>query len=342
MAKTHLDLFSGIGIFAYVVQQLGFETKAFAEIDPFCRKVLTKHWPDVYQFERVEDVSAESLGRIGVNSVDLLTAGFPCQPHSYAGSRKASADSRDGWPELRRIIGDIRPRYILLENVAGILSSERGVYFGGLLRDLAQVGYDAEWEVLPASAFGAWHRRERLWLVAYSQCNGYTQPRSQPDAHSDEKRDVSASQSAGWAVCHAVVAGGQDVSHSPIAGLPDGAGVSVRRSQPDGELKRRRSSSGGVSAVSDAQSLGQQEYRATRFIFTAARQREIQSQRRSYRSRGGIWFAEPPVGRVVDGSARGLHRAARIRALGNSIVPQVAKFVVESILEGDELLDRLP
>src|SRR5579884_2564207 len=96
----------------------------------------------------------------------ILTGGFPCQPHSVAGKRRASADERNLWPEFYRIACELRPDWILVENVPGLLSSEAGRFFGGILRDLAEIGYDAEWHCLRASDLGAPHIRERLFLVA--------------------------------------------------------------------------------------------------------------------------------------------------------------------------------
>ena len=115
--------------------------------------------------------------------VDVICGGFPCQPHSLAGRRGASADDRDLWPEFARLIRDLRPRWVVAENVPGLLSSEAGRFFGAVLGDLAACGYDAEWQSLPASAFGAPHRRDRVWIVAYptgagGRYDGGTVPRA--------------------------------------------------------------------------------------------------------------------------------------------------------------------
>ena len=99
--------------------------------------------------------------------VDLVCGGFPCQPHSTAGRRLGAADERDLWPEFRRLIRELRPRWVVAENVPGLLSIDAGRFFGGLLRDLAALGFDAEWDCIPASAVGAPHRRDRVWVVAY-------------------------------------------------------------------------------------------------------------------------------------------------------------------------------
>jgi DNA (cytosine-5)-methyltransferase 1 len=160
----HLDLFTGIGGFAYAAQQVwgkDYEPIAFCEIDKFCQRVLKKHWPDV---EIVNDI--KEIGQF--EDIDLITAGVPCQPASVAGKKRGTADERWLWPETLRIIGDIRPKYALLENVPGLFSLEQGLAFNGILSGLAEIGYDCWWETISASAVGAPHIRERIWVVAYS------------------------------------------------------------------------------------------------------------------------------------------------------------------------------
>jgi DNA (cytosine-5)-methyltransferase 1 len=157
------SLFSGIGGFELGFEATGqFETVFQCEIDPFAQRILKKHWPNVMRFNDVSHVTKENTPPI-----DILTGGFPCQPHSLAGQRKASADERDLWGEFARVIEDLRPRAIVLENVRGLLSSEKGQFFKRVLDDLALCGYDAEWQVLRAYDVGAPHIRERVFIVGY-------------------------------------------------------------------------------------------------------------------------------------------------------------------------------
>lgn len=132
------------------------------EIDDFCQRVLTKHWPNVPKFGDIKDV-----GKHNLEPVDLICGGFPCQPFSELGERKGEQDERALWGQYARIIGEINPRWILGENVSGILSIDNGRYFRGILRDLYELGYDAEWGIIPASYLGALHKRERVYIVAY-------------------------------------------------------------------------------------------------------------------------------------------------------------------------------
>jgi len=178
-----LDLFSGIGGFSLGLDRTGgFETVAFCEIEPFPRKVLKKHWPEVPCYEDVTKLTSDILRRDGI-SVDVITGGFPCQDISTAGKQAGiSEGTRSGlWSEIVRLISELSPRYVIVENVANLLSGpsdKRGGWFGRILGDLAECGYDAEWRVVPASYIGAWHRRGRVWVVAHpnkKRCEGRTQ-----------------------------------------------------------------------------------------------------------------------------------------------------------------------
>lgn len=167
-----LDLFSGIGGFSLGLERTGgFETVAFCEIEPYPRAVLAKHWPGVPCYEDVRTLTADALRRDGI-AVDVICGGFPCQDLSSAGKRAGLGNgTRSGlYAEVLRLACDLRPRFILMENVAGLLSGpseQLGGWFGRVLGDLASLGFDAEWENIPASALGAPHRRERVWIVAY-------------------------------------------------------------------------------------------------------------------------------------------------------------------------------
>ena len=160
MKLTVGSLFSGIGGFDLGLERVGYEIKWQVEIDEYCRKVLAKHWPNVARYGDITGVDWESVPR-----VDLLCGGFPCQDLSFAGKRAGIDGARSGlWSEYVRAIVQLRPRYILVENVPGLLTNE---YMGRVLGDLAACGYDAEWDCIPASAVGAHHRRDRVWIVAH-------------------------------------------------------------------------------------------------------------------------------------------------------------------------------
>jgi DNA (cytosine-5)-methyltransferase 1 len=161
-----LDLFSGIGGFSLGLERTGgFETVAFCEIDPFCRQVLAKHWPTVRQYHDVRTLTADALERDGITP-NVIVGGFPCQGLSAAGARAGLSDARSGlWSEFARLIGELRPIFVLLENSPELLDNG----FGDVLGSLASLGYNAQWDCIPASALGAPHDRDRIWALAYPQ-----------------------------------------------------------------------------------------------------------------------------------------------------------------------------
>ncbi|MCE5333932.1 MAG: DNA (cytosine-5-)-methyltransferase [Desulfobacteraceae bacterium] len=184
----HLDLFSGIGGFALAASWVWgseHEIVAFCEIDKYCRSVLGKHWPGAPIIEDIRDVTAKALsdlavlqwkaiersepdGNLPVDEIDLLTGGFPCQPFSCAGKRAGKADDRFLWPEMLRVIKKTRPRFILAENVPGIIRME----LDNCLSALEAEGYACGTLVIPACAVNAPHRRDRVWIVAHRFSNG--------------------------------------------------------------------------------------------------------------------------------------------------------------------------
>lgn len=166
-----LDLFSGIGGFSLGLERAGMKTVAFCEIKPYCQKVLKQHWPDVPIFEDVRNLTAKRLEEDGI-TVGVVCGGFPCQDLSATGKKAGPAGARSGlYREMLRIISECRPRYAVFENVTNLLVGESGRWFAQFLYDLAAIGFDAEWHCIPASAIGANHHRDRIWIVAYPQGN---------------------------------------------------------------------------------------------------------------------------------------------------------------------------
>lgn len=161
---TQLDLFSGIGGFALAARWAGFHTVAFCEIDPFCRQVLAKHWGGVPVYDDIRTLTADRLVADGAGRIDLITGGFPCQPFSIAGKRQGTADDRHLWPEMLRVISEVRPTWIVGENVAHFVS----MALDSVLSDLEREGYEAQAIILPACAVNAPHRRDRVWIVGHT------------------------------------------------------------------------------------------------------------------------------------------------------------------------------
>lgn len=231
-----LSLFSGIGGLDLGLERAGMTVVGQVEIDPWCRKVLAKHWPEV---PRHDDVRT-AVGWWGRRRApDLVCGGFPCQPVSSAGKRKAQADSRWLWPAFRDVVRALQPGLVLVENVTGLL--ERGM--GDVLRDLAAIGYDAEWDCIPAAFVGAPHIRNRVFILAYpvsERSGGLADPAARyfRDWTGTGRPEVSGRPAQRR----------QDVAHAAIAerraAQPQGLAAAGRRAS---EPRERASGGGPVS-----------------------------------------------------------------------------------------------
>ncbi|MCC5619603.1 DNA cytosine methyltransferase [Nostoc sp. CHAB 5836] len=165
-----LDICSGIGGFTlgHLISG-GFETVAFCEINQYCQQVLNLRFPQIPIIGDIHDITVESLARVGVTEVDGIIAGLPCPPFSLAGKQKASQDERNLFGEFKRIICEIRPDWAIVENVPGLLTAEGSEFFRSVLWEFAEIGFDVEWGIVSAAQVGAVHKRERVWIIAYSQ-----------------------------------------------------------------------------------------------------------------------------------------------------------------------------
>ena len=224
-----LDLFSGIGGFSLGLERTGgFETAAFCEIDRHAQAVLNKHWPETKCYDDVEKLGSDQLVRDRIRQIDLITGGFPCQDVSVAGKLAGIEEgARSGlWSEIARLVGELRPRYVIVENVSNLLAgpSERpGGWFGRILADLDALGYDAEWHCIPASYLGAWHRRDRVWVVAYP--HEISRQQGFPKGPILRQRDVHEQSEGGFARWP----GRSNLPESRICGRNDGIPQVVHR-----------------------------------------------------------------------------------------------------------------
>ena len=166
---THLGLFAGIGGFELAARWARWETKAVCEWDKFCQTVLKYHFPNAEQFS---DIRTTDFTRYA-GQIDVLTGGFPCQPYSTAGKRLGKEDERHLWPEMFRAIREVKPRWVVGENVRGLVNWNGGMVFDEVQSDLEAAGYEVLPFILPACGIDAPHRRDRIWFVAYADGNGY-------------------------------------------------------------------------------------------------------------------------------------------------------------------------
>ena len=192
MTVRELSLFSGAGGGLLGTHLLGWTPIGYVEYDDYCQRVIAQRikdglLPNAPIFGDVRAFIGEGYASAYQGMADVVTAGWPCQPHSTAGRRKGADDEREGWPWVIETIRQVRPRWFLGENVPGILSTDAGRYFGAILRDLAQAWYQCQWGVLSACAFDAPHARERLFIVAHADGVGGTWRR-------DSERSISGAQ----------------------------------------------------------------------------------------------------------------------------------------------------
>lgn len=292
-----LDLFSGIGGFSLGLESTGgFVTSAFCEQADFSRRVLAKHWPEVPIYDDVRTLTASRLASDGVG-VDAICGGFPCQDISLAGAGAGIDGERSGlWREYARLIGETGPRWVIVENVSALLS--RGL--GRVLGDLAALGYDAEWHCIPAAALGAPHRRDRLWLVAYPNCDG-------------ERQQAISRQAIGLrpGVC------GEAMAHAN--GEPGRQGGALHPAEGPGGRDAHRGGFRPHVANADRPRL------------------EIQFAGHAGQCAAVVgacsWAAEPDVGRMAYGVPA---RVDRLRGLGNAVVPPIPAMIGRAIMKAEE------
>ena len=342
-----LDLFSGIGGFSLGLEATGgFETAAFCEIDPYCRSVLKKHWPGVPIFEDIRKLKGTDIG-----TVDIITGGYPCQPFSVAGKQKGVEDKRHLWPEYFRIIKECRPTWVIGENVGGHIK----LGLDSVIEDLESEGYAARTFSISASSVGANHQRERIWIVANSDSSGSES--AQPAIIGEQKNkeigngqtDDTARITSGANSTFPEQGGETKMEFMANAyGVNDAIGRVNRKIQEtggSGSIDERGSgtNANGFSYSSKNETLDSENVGNTisRDAQTRCGEQRISSEKKreektTWPSRSStfginnLWETEPNVGRVVNGIP---HRVDRLKALGNSLVPQIPFYIGQSIIQ---------
>ena len=323
------SLFSGIGGIDLGLERCGMTVKWQSEIEPYSCQVLKKHWPNVPNLGNIREVNWEEVER-----VDVIAGGYPCQPFSTAGKRNGTDDPRHLWPEMLRAISVLRPRVAFLENVRGHYS----LGFDRVLGDLADIGYDCEWEIVSAQSVGAPHRRERLICLAYPDDSRSGASRSDADrnrsANVNGWNDQPQSQPGRFS---------QDVADT------DGDNTTYGRQRESLQGKDRSRGNDGSGSGSDTWQVGMGSTRQDtcdvadtdsrqtggRLGSQSADTGQVRQQRDHFGGEEGYaggqwWEVEPDVGRVAHGVPS---RVDRLRGLGNAVVPQVAEVVGRVIVE---------
>ncbi|WP_199614685.1 DNA cytosine methyltransferase [Paenibacillus alkalitolerans] len=303
-----LSLFSGIGGIDLAGEWAGIETVAFCEREPFCQKVLNKHWPHVPIYDDVCTLTKERLIEDGIGTIDLIHGGYPCQPFSHAGKREGENDDRHLWPEVRRLIETIKPRWFVGENVAGHVT----LGLDDVLSDLGNIGYTAQPFIIPACAVDARHRRDRVFIVANAN-----------SARFEEQHTTTFTERTGLDTRIPVTTNVSDTASERLSfgGRSQRTESSTEdQTRMESEFERR----GEVVAYPGGGRYGVQE-------------EQIRTRWDSFKH-GGIWTVEPDVGRVANGIP---HRVDRLKALGNAVVPQQIYPILAAIKQIDDMLKEM-
>ena len=283
---THLSLFTGIGGLDLAAEMAGIKTVGQCEWADYPTKVLEKHWPDVPRWRDIRTLTGENFyERTGLRSVDVVSGGFPCQPFSVAGKRRGEEDDRYLWPEMLRVIQELRPAWVVGENVAGIVN----MALDTVLSDMEALGYTTQALIIPACSVGASHRRDRCAILSYSNCGG--QLYREPEEHTTETGEHAQRE---------LMRRGEDVADSESYRLQ---GERTRGKQIGGaryeerEFERDRNVCGSSGFRTTQPGLGGVVDGIPAWM-------------------DGYWLTEPDIPRV---SPPAEHRVDRLRCLGNAV-----------------------
>ena len=365
-----LDLFSGLGGFSLGLERTGcFKTIAFCDNNKFSKLILDKHWKGVKVYNDVREITKERFIADGIQFPDIITGGFPCQPFSVAGKQKGTSDDRHLWPEMFRIIKAFKPRYVIGENVRGIINIQDGMVFETVCTNLESEGYEVQPFIIPAAGVGAPHRRERVWIVAVredvvnTQHNGSStstiEGSSATSSNNNEKGQNETSEFEGTSgfrdskdvantytrlsngTYEEVQSRGKAFNTSSAGARKDVANTTSKRlegqlrSELQGTRERFTNSSQTINRnVADSERIGQQRSRESiRPIDTETNKNRQTNRFDSSSEEGkGWWDFEPDVGRVAYGVPGRVHR---LKGLGNSIVPQIAEEIGRAIIKAE-------
>jgi DNA (cytosine-5)-methyltransferase 1 len=327
---THGSLFSGIGGFDLASEWMGWTNVFHCEMNPFCNRVLKHHFPNAICYEDIKQTDfSVHRGRI-----DILTGGFPCQPYSAAGKRLGKEDDRHLWPEMLRAIREIQPTYIVGENVRGLLTWNDGVVLNEIHADLELEGYEVGTFVLPAVAVNAPHRRDRVWIVAYSDNNRH-------NANRRKESEKGRVQDKNWQE----VGAGQFDRTSISSTTSDTNSRRLEGTEAQGRNGKYAKREGNFGVVADTSGDRLQRGKSAYFyqqpsnadaidakhIHTHKHSRPIPFER--FPTKPPICGGDDGLPRELDGITFSKWRNESIKAYGNAIVPQVALQIFKAIQE---------
>ena len=339
-----LDLFSGIGGFSLGLESTGyFETIGFVEKDEFCQKVLKKNFNNIPIESEVRNVKGDRY------AADIITGGFPCQPFSVAGKRKGTDDDRYLWDETIRVIRECKPRWFIGENVEGIINIQEGVVLRQVCDDLEKEGFEVQCVVIPASGIGAWHQRKRVWIIAHSNSN---RDRIKITGSNGEEKEIQREHrekdSTSWKFIRTNT---NDVPNSNSR-LRRGRGTEQesraneewrfcfeKEKQTQHDIRSKAIGCdvifGETKNTSNTNSKGSQRHGVSTDMET--KQGQVITER-SIEEQQTWWEAQSKLCRTPDGISYELDkdRKNRIKSLGNSIVPLIARELGLAIMKAEQ------
>jgi DNA (cytosine-5)-methyltransferase 1 len=339
-----LDLCSGIGGFSLGLEATGgFETIAFCEFDPFCQKVLNKHWPEVPIYNDLKEISKDEETIRNIPEHDLICGGIPCQPFSLAGKQKGKEDDRHLWPFMFKIIEQKKPTWVIVENVGGFVN----VALDDVCLDLEAEGYATQSFIIPACGVEAPHRRDRIWIIGKRDVvdsdstrtghrhgevqkeNGEVQQRNDhaESNHASEKQDVVDSK--------------RNEHNREIGGRFEEEGGNEEQERKENSTARKSSGTSEVwlsdnryEGSEDVADSNSERLQGAKQHGTSTKEyKTSNSITESFKVDGSQWTVEPRVGRVANGVP---NRVDRLKSLGNAIVPQIIYHIGLAILKEEE------
>jgi len=339
-----LDLFSGIGGFSLGLESTGhFKTIAFVEKDKFCQKVLQKNFKNIPIEGEIRNVKGEKY------QADVVTGGFPCQPFSVAGKRKGTDDDRYLWDETIRVVRECKPKYFIGENVEGIINIQEGMVLRQVQTDLEKEGFEVQCLIIPASGIGAWHQRKRVWIIAYSNSNGNRNEITTSDGEKKKiqreyREENNTTRKSVGTITH------DDVSNSYSrlrrrgrtigeSGTNQVWGFHTEK-EKQSEQNFRSKTIGCDDIFREKQNLQYTDNQRCKEsnISTESKKSDFSNREHDSTTENKTWWqTQSELCGVPNGVSYELdkNRANRVKALGNSIVPQIARELGLAILEAE-------
>ena len=332
---THGSLFSGIGGFDLAAEWMGWENVFHCEMNDFLRPVLNYYWPNAISYE---DITKTDF-TIHRGRIDILTGGFPCQPYSAAGKRLGTADDRHLWPEMLRAIREIQPKWVVGENVFGLVNWNGGLVFDQVQADLEDEGYEVQPYILPACAVNAPHRRDRIWFVAYRNSSGL-------------QKEGAEQQTAGFEQYRELVGNAADTSslgrnngsdNREERCIPENKGITTENKSEWNGWECGAGSSGAVT--SDANNAGSQgrefngafdkRVRPCESSESTAELHQVDNWR-NFPTQSPVRSRNDGVSSELVGITVSKHRNESIKAAGNAVVPQLVLQIFKAIQQWNE------